>query len=269
MNNTLIERLLEHLWLQARLSQNTLQAYRHDLEKIAARLALNHLDWLSAQNTNLAAAIYHPDEQPRSQARALLLNLLAGHGFVTRQAAGIEHLPKEMRPFLRKIGVTFGALDIFAPLLLKPAPRQLLSQLGIDRRPLVDAMLPVIPDAKKLPSGYRHAGSQAIRLDLAEKIFRAAHEARAKAAHHRRFRLDLALPVSIGLEAKNAERLLGQAGFRVHRARPLPEGAFGPPQPDTWEWRPVRKAQQRHAPRSAPPRDGSAFAGLAELLKQG
>ena len=71
MNNTLIERLLEHLWLQARLSPNTLQAYRHDLEKIAARLALNHLDWLSAQNTNLAAAIYHPDEQPRSQARAL------------------------------------------------------------------------------------------------------------------------------------------------------------------------------------------------------
>ena len=204
-----------------------------------------------------------------SQARALLLNLLAGHGFVTREAAGVEHLPKDMRPFLRKIGVTFGALDIFAPLLLKPAPRQLLSQLGIDRRPLVDAMLPVIPDAKKLPSGYRHAGSQAIRLDLAEKIFRAAHEARAKAAHHRRFRLDLALPVSIGLEAKNAERLLGQAGFRVHRARPLPEGAFGPPQPDSWEWRPVRKAQQRHAPRSAPPRDGSAFAGLAELLKQG
>ena len=71
MNNTLIERLLEHFWLQARLSQNTLQAYRHDLEKIAARLALNHLDWLSAQNTDLAAAIYHPDEQPRSQARAL------------------------------------------------------------------------------------------------------------------------------------------------------------------------------------------------------
>ena len=56
MNDALIERLLEHLWLQARLSQNTLQAYRHDLEKIAARLALNHLDWLSAQNTDLAAA---------------------------------------------------------------------------------------------------------------------------------------------------------------------------------------------------------------------
>ena len=205
-----------------------------------------------------------------SQARALLLNLISGHGFVTREKAGIEHLPKEMRPFLRKIGVTFGALDIFAPLLLKPAPRQLLSALGIDRRPLQEAMLPVIPDAKKLPAGYRHAGSQAIRLDLAEKIFRAAHEARQKADKSRRFRLSLALPISIGLEEKNAERLLGQAGFRVQRAKPLAEGVFGPPRPDSWEWRPSRRKQERQKPaRSQPPREGSAFAGLADLMKQG
>ena len=205
-----------------------------------------------------------------SQARALLLNLIAGHGFVTREAAGLEHLPKDMRPFLRKIGVTFGALDIFSPLLLKPAPRQLLSALGIDRRPLQDAMLPVIPDAKKLPAGYRHAGSQAIRLDLAEKIFRAAHEARARAGKSRKFRLDLALPISIGLEEKNAERLLGQAGFRVQRAKPLAEGAYGPPRPDSWEWRPSRRKQERQKPaRAQPPREGSAFAGLADLMKQG
>ena len=204
-----------------------------------------------------------------SQARALLLNLISGHGFVTREKAGIEHLPKEMRPFLRKIGVTFGALDIYSPMLLKPAPRQLLSALGIDRRPLQEAMLPVIPDARKFPSGYRHAGSQAIRLDLAEKIFRSAHEARAKADKSRKFRLDLALPISIGLEEKNAERLLGQAGFRVQRAKPLAEGAFGPPRPDSWEWRPSRRKQQRSAPAASKPREGSAFAGLADLMKQG
>lgn len=205
-----------------------------------------------------------------SQARALLLNLISGHGFVTREKAGIEHLPKDMRPFLRKIGVTFGALDIFAPILLKPAPRQLLSALGVDRRPLQEAMLPVIPDQKKLPAGYRHAGSQAIRLDLAEKIFRAAHEARTKADKQRKFRLDLALPISIGLEEKNAERLLGQAGFRVQRARPLAEGAFGPPRPDSWEWRPSRRKHQRQKPaREQAPREGSAFAGLADLMKQG
>jgi len=203
-----------------------------------------------------------------SQARALLLNLIAGHGYVTRERAGIEHLPKEMRPFLRKIGVTFGALDIFAPALLKPAPRQLLSALGLDRRPLQEAMLPVIPDAKQLPSGYRHAGSQAIRIDLAEKILRAAHETRAKAQtkdRRRKFVLDYALPISIGLEEDNISRLLGNAGFRVQKAGPLPEGQFGPPRPDRWEWRPSRRKQERQKP--AQPREGNAFAALADLVR--
>ena len=72
---------------------------------------------------------------------------------VTRERAGIEHLPKEIRPFLRKTGVTFGALDIFAPALLKPAPRQLLAALGTDRRPLEDAMLPVIAAELNILSG--------------------------------------------------------------------------------------------------------------------
>lgn len=214
--------------------------------------------------------LHHAASNPEagSQARALLLNLIAGHGYVTREQAGIEHLPKEMRPFLRKIGVTFGALDIFAPALLKPAPRQLLHALGLDRRPVQDAMLPVIPDAKKLPSGYRHAGSQAIRIDLAEKILRAAHETRAKAQakdRKRKFVLDLALPISIGLEEGNISRLLGTAGFRVQKARPLAEGQFGPPRPDRWEWRPSRRKQERRNP--AQPREGSAFAALADLVR--
>ncbi|QPC98682.1 helicase-related protein [Qipengyuania soli] len=208
------------------------------------------------------------DPEAGSQARALLLNIIAGHGFVSRERAGIEHLPKEMRPFLRKIGVTFGALDIFAPALLKPAPRQLLASLGIDRRPLQDGMLPVIAGGKRLPSGYRPAGDQAIRVDLAEKILRAAHEVRAKAQakdRRRKFVLDLSLPISIGLEEKNAVRLLGSAGFRVQHARKLPEGAFGPARPDLWEWRPARRKQERQAP--AAPREGSAFAALADLMR--
>ena len=214
--------------------------------------------------------LHHAASNPDagSQARALLLNLIAGHGYVTREKAGIEHLPKEMRPFLRKIGVTFGALDIFAPALLKPAPRQLLHALGRDRRPLQEAMLPVIADAKKLPSGYRHAGSQAIRIDLAEKILRAAHEVRAKAQgkdRRRKFVLDYALPVSIGLEEGNIARLLGNAGFRVQKARPLAEGQFGPPRPDRWEWRPARRKQERQKP--AQPREGNAFAALADLVR--
>lgn len=71
MSDTLTERLLEHLWLQERLSRNTLEGYRRDLAKIGARLAAQNLDWQSAQSTDLAAAVYAPEEQPRSQARAL------------------------------------------------------------------------------------------------------------------------------------------------------------------------------------------------------
>lgn len=234
--------------------------------------------WLDRQLEPLAplAALQDAARDPEagSQARALLLALIAGHGAINREKAGIEHLPKEMRPFLRRIGVTFGALDIFAPALLKPAPRRLLHALGLDRRPLEPAMLPVIAAPKRLPAGYRPAGTQAIRVDLAEKILRAAHEARVKAQGEgrkadwrRKFVLDPALPVSIGLEPGNAQRLLGAAGFRRLPARPQAEGAFGPPRPDLWEWRPQRRAPAQDRRAEAAPKEGNAFAALAGLVR--
>ncbi|MDJ0642643.1 MAG: helicase-related protein [Erythrobacter sp.] len=249
----------------------------------------------------LAEAARNPEAG--SQARALLIALIDARGVVSREKAGLEHLPKEMRPFLRKLGVTFGALDIFARDLLKPAPRRLLHALALDTRPLEPAMLPVLADAKRLSAGYRPAGSQAIRVDLAEKIFRAAFDTRAKATdrtsneRHPRFRLDLSLPISVGLEEENARRLLGSAGFRLQRARSLAETAHGPAAPDTWTWRPRRpgdrndrgrkaedargkgktrkkygeKASNRQRERrkgaaDGPARAGGAFDGLADLL---
>jgi ATP-dependent RNA helicase SUPV3L1/SUV3 len=198
------------------------------------------------------------DPAAGSQARALIITLIEARGVISREEAGLEHLPKEMRPYLRKLGVTFGALDIFAAPLLKPAPRQLLHALGLDLRPLQETMQPVLAEGSwakgRLPAGYRYAGSQAIRVDLAEKILRAAFDARATVTakqpkeRNLAFRLDLALAVSIGLEAENARRLLGSAGFRCDRARTLPEGAFGPPAPDRWHWRPRRPGERDERP---------------------
>ncbi|WP_445235106.1 helicase-related protein [Erythrobacter fulvus] len=194
------------------------------------------------------------DPEAGSQARALVITLIEARGVISREDAGLEHLPKEMRPYLRKLGITFGALDIFAAPLLKPAPRRLLHALGLDPRPLNEAMLPVLAEGAwakgRLPAGYRYAGTQAIRVDLAEKILRAAFDARSVVTAARpkernpAFRLDLALAVSVGLEADNARRLLGSAGFRCDRARPLSEGAQGAPAPDRWHWRPRRPGER-------------------------
>lgn len=246
------------------------------------------------------------DPAAGTEARALLIALIEARGVISREEAGLQHLPKEARPFLRKLGVTFGALDIFAAPLLKPAPRRLLHALGLDLRPLNEAMLSVLAEGSwpkgRLPAGYRLAGDQAIRVDLAEKIFRAAFEARAAKPDAAQFRLDLSLPVSIGLTDENARRLLGSAGFRFDRARPLPEGAQGAPAPDRWSWRPRRqggrtgegpaaraphnRTKGKPAPRgkphgkpqprapqprraeTGPARAGGAFDALADLLKR-
>ena len=69
--NDLIDRLLEHLWLNDRLSQNTLEGYRRDLSKIGQRLQHAGKDWLSAEPADLADAVYAAEESSRSQARAL------------------------------------------------------------------------------------------------------------------------------------------------------------------------------------------------------
>ncbi|MFN3990246.1 MAG: helicase-related protein [Erythrobacter sp.] len=222
-------------------------------EGTRGRLEAGLAAWLDEQLApleplrKLAAAARDP--AAATEARALVIALIEARGVISREEAGLQHLPKEARPFLRKLGVTFGALDIFAAPLLKPAPRRLLHALGLDHRPLSEAMVSVLGEGSwpkgRLPAGYRLAGSQAIRVDLAEKIVRAAFDARAgnpKAPH---FRLDLALPISVGLTEDNARRLLGSAGFRVDRARALPEGAHGAPAPDRWSWRPRRSEGPR------------------------
>lgn len=197
-----------------------------------------------------------------SEARALLHRLVAGHGIVARADAGLDHLPATLRPVLRRLGVTFGALDVFMPALLKPAARRLLHALS-DARPLASTMPPVLAGARELPAGYRRAGDQAIRVDMAEKLLRAAHDARV-AAKPRLPVLDPALATSLGLRPANWHRLLHAAGFRLQRAARLPQGAAGPPLPDRWSWRPARHEPAGGAERRMP---AGAFAGLADLVR--
>lgn len=66
-----IDLLLEQLWLQDRLSQNTLDAYRRDLQKIHDRLLVHKVDWFNCDGVQLGEALFKNEEKPTSQARAL------------------------------------------------------------------------------------------------------------------------------------------------------------------------------------------------------
>ena len=227
------------------------------------------------------------DPEAGSEVRALLLTLSQRTGTVQRESAGLAIIPKEKRPFMRRLGVMIGSLDVFVPALLKPGPRRLLKAIGADKRPLREGMEAVIDPGKGLPAGYRRAGKQAVRIDMAEKLFRAAHDQRGR-AHGRGFPVDPALATSMGLLPDSFERLMRDAGFRPGKPVELAEGVFGPPPPRPWTWRAPRKDSQPSAgqpagrrggkpgkgrpggkpdtQRSRPPEGGGAFAGLADLL---
>ncbi len=225
------------------------------------------------------------DPAAGSEVRALLLQIVAGAGMVLRERAGLVHVPKERRQFLRRLGVTIGALDIFVPALLKPSARRLLSAIGADRRKLQEDMAPVVAGERGLASGYRAAGKQAIRIDMAEKLFRAAHERRAAAAG-KRFQVATELATSMGLAEDSFRQLMRDAGFRNLPPRKLAQSTQGPPAPALWEWRATRKdhvktnRQDRNRPDRAnrsprerseqhevQPRAGNAFAQLADLMR--
>ena len=204
--------------------------------------------------------------------RALLIRLVESGGALERSVSDLDRLSPEQRDRLRKLGVRVGALDLFVPDMLKPSAltawRTLQAARGREHHAPVPHMPPVIAAPGKMPTppGYRRLGKQAVRLDIAEKLLRAAHEARV-AAKGRPFVIDPALAISTGLPTVSYAQLLRLAGFNATPARPLPQGAFGPPQPARWRWR----APRRHDPARQPPaivaRPDSAFAALADLVR--
>jgi len=207
----------------------------------------------------LAQAARDPDAGPALRAVAGALE--AGGGLVPRAAlvAPLDALDGPARRRLRAAGVQLGTLDLFDPRVLKPAAAALRGQLlAIAGRPV--ALSP--PGATVLArggegaapaAGFRPLGLQAVRVDLVERIARAAHDARAGRAP---FRPDPALTISLGLEPATIERLMAELGFRP---APEDEAAPGP----RWTWRGLTRPR---GPGPAPARPGNAFAGLAGLM---
>ncbi|MDE2437217.1 MAG: helicase [Sphingomonadales bacterium] len=231
-------------------------------------------DWLDRELAPLAA-LHKLEAASRDAAsgpelRALLIRLVEAGGVLERAESGIDRLHKEQRDRLRRLGVQVGALDLFVPSMLKPAAltawRILLAARGIAMPAPVPGMPAVValPGKAPVPPGYRRLGKQAMRIDLCEKLLRDAHGARV-AAQGKPFALDPALAVSTGLSTLSYAFLLRLGGFTASVPRPLAAGAFGPPRPPLWRWRPRRRAVEAEPVQNAQP--GGAFAALAELVR--
>ncbi|OYY73197.1 helicase-related protein [Sphingomonas sp. 28-63-12] len=219
--------------------------------------------WVAAQLARHAGAIAALESMARDPAappalRVIAAALGAGAGIAARLPLGeaIDALVADDRQRLRQAGVIIGALDLFDPRLLKPAAARWRRALLAARSGEAVAALPQ-PGATVLAHGtagtgatlgFREIGAQAVRVDLVERLARAAHDARAGKAP---FAPDSALATSIGITQATVDRLMTQLGFRAAPAEAgLPRWV--------WRGRPPRA-------KPAPPARDNAFAALAPL----
>lgn len=196
----------------------------------------------------ISEAAANPDTPP--PLRALLVPLAEAGGTIARPAVDVPLalLDKPARHQARQLGLVIGTLDIFHPQLLKPEAMRWRAALAAVR---AGEPMPALPPAgaamlnhgSALPD-FRALGKQALRIDLAERIARAAHDARDG---RRPFTPDPSLAVSLGLSAEALARLMRMLGFEAR------SGA--------WAWR------GRARPRAeAPTRRNGHFAELADLV---
>ena len=219
--------------------------------------------WLATRVAKHAPALIGLADMARDRDASAALRAVAGMleaagGIAARLAhrTAIDALSIDERRALRRIGIVIGALDLYDPRLLKPRAALLRRTLMGVRGPV-----PVLPPdgATVLPrgaasadAGFRPLGQQAVRIDLVERIARAAHDARRGRAP---FAPDAALSTSIGLEPPTMERLMTELGFR----------ATGDAAARLWVWRgrpPAVRAVVKHDP-------DNAFAALAGLRLHG
>ena len=226
---------------------------------VAARLDRWLADRLARQVPvlgTLAAVALDPAATP--SLRVVAGSLEAAGGIAARLALrdAVEALGHDERKRLRHVGVTIGALDLFDARLLKPEAarwrRALMAAVGpAPATPAAGAtVLPRGAPGAVPAAGFRPLGAQAVRIDLVERIARAAHDGRQGRAP---FALDPALATSIGLEPGTLARLMAELGFQ-------PVAGETP----RWAWRGRPRAR---AAAMAPPT--GAFAALAGLVGHG
>ena len=221
----------------------------------ARELVQTRLDlWLKTYIEKLLAPLFSltAADDVTGMARGVAFQLVEALGVLERQkvAEEVKGLDQASRATLRKYGVRFGAYHIYLPLLLKPAPRALATQLWALKHESPDAkgvpeLLHLaasgrtsIPLDKETPkalyrtAGYRVAGERAVRVDILERLadlIRPALSWRegsslpkpAGAFDGRGFTVTGAMTSLTGASGEDFASILRSLGYRMDR-RPKP-----------------------------------------------
>jgi len=192
-------------------------------------------------------------------ARGVAFQLVEALGVLDRGkvADEVKGLGQPERATLRKYGVRFGAYHIYAPALLKPAPRALAVQLwelshgGDEATNIVDLLhlagsgRTSIPSNKEIDpnlyrtAGYRVCGERAVRVDILERLadlIRPALAWRDGAPGQRPaaafpgggFTVVNGMTSLIGASGEDFASVLRSLGYRMERRPTPPEPAAAP-----------------------------------------
>jgi len=229
-----------------RLSAPTRASLRDRMERwLDAQIGkhLRPLELLAAAATDPATA---------AGVRALAAMLTDAGGALPRKAAlgAIAHLEQADRQALHRLRVRLGPLDVFQPLLLKPAAQHWRAALLAVKQ---NQPMPVLPppgaatlsadsDPRGAALAYRRLGQSWIRIDLADRLASHARKVRSAGGDDP---VDRELATSVGLDEGALDRLMNEIGFT--RAG------------DAWRWR------GRRGPRPDARGPSPAFAELAKL----
>ncbi|MCQ1854735.1 helicase-related protein [Neorhizobium galegae] len=226
----------------------------HAREHVLARLErfVNH---------HIATVLKPLDDLSRAEdlqglAKGLAFQLVENLGVLFRRdvADDVKSLDQDARASMRRYGIRFGAYHVFMPLLLKPAPAELITLLwalgndGLDK-PGYGDLIPALAAGRtsvvadptfermfyKL-AGFRFLGKRAVRIDILERLadlirpllqWKPGSTPRPEGAYDgRRFTATTAMLSILGATPDDMEEILKGLGYRADAVKAEEAQAF-------------------------------------------
>jgi ATP-dependent RNA helicase SUPV3L1/SUV3 len=236
-------------------------------ERVRQRLT----DWVGARiRRDLRPLLDLASHDLSGPGRGIVFQLTENLGQMPRRAAEglLANLGRADRQNLRRHGVRIGYLDLFVPALLRPGRTQLRLRLWAAHNDMTNWPDPPAPglvsfacdkrnadDSHLAVCGFHRFGRRALRIDIADRVAKLAHQLSRKGA----FEISPDMLAVSGCGADDLHHVLRALGYAVKTRKDKPR---------LYRYRPDRP--QRRAGKADPGRSdvpASPFAALQSLKR--